>query len=56
MDHFPRHDAMASARVAVPFYPYRPFFHFGQAKLPKNIARMKRLARLLQVQADERRR
>jgi hypothetical protein len=39
-----RQAAMENARVAEHFIEYRPWFKFGQAELPKNAARLKRLA------------
>jgi hypothetical protein len=50
-----RREAFASARVARHFYPYSPFFKFGQANLPQNKARLRRLARALERKAEERR-
>lgn len=52
-----REAALKNARVADYFYPFKPWFKFGQAELPKNIARQKRLARELErVYAAKRRR
>jgi hypothetical protein len=42
-----RKAALKNARVAEHFIEYTPHFKFGQAKLPKNIVRLKRLAREL---------
>ena len=51
-----RQAALTNARVAEYFYPYSPNFKFGQAELPKNVARQKRLARELErVHAARRR-
>lgn len=36
--------ALKDPKVAEHFYPYSPYFQFGQAELPKNVARLKRLA------------
>lgn len=51
-----RQAALQNARVAEFFYPYTGLWQFGQAKLPKNRARLRRLAIILERQARERRR
>ena len=51
-----RQAALQNARVAEFFYPYTGLWKFGQAKLPKNQARLRRLAAVLERQAVERKR
>jgi hypothetical protein len=48
-----RKAALANKRVAEHFMPYSPFWKFGQAELPENVARLKRLARDLQRHWDK---
>jgi hypothetical protein len=47
-----RRAAIANSRVADHFVDYSPLFKFGQAELPKNVARLKRLARDLRRQRE----
>jgi len=49
--------ALTNLRVADYFYPYSPNFQLGQAELPRNAARLKRLASELELlYADRKRR
>lgn len=49
-----RKEALRSARVAEHFFPYTGLWLCGQSKLPKNKAKLKRLAIVLEVHAAER--
>jgi hypothetical protein len=49
-----RRAAFNNLWIADNFTPYSPYFQFGQAELPKNAARLKRLARQLERHHAER--
>jgi hypothetical protein len=49
-----RREAFKNLWIADSFMPYSPYFQFGQAELPKNVARLKRLARELEHHHAER--